>query len=131
MHRDKNTFKYITATVLLLAFLRNRHVPSGMDIVIGNCQPPMYLDYFIHFLATDIILFAWAIYAALNERSILSYVLVILGAGLIVREFVTPFGIDWTDYVFQSLAAIVAFVVYAKRNLYDHVTTGKYFRQKT
>lgn len=124
-------YNYVMAAILLLAILRNSHVPFGMDIVIGNCIPPMYLDFFIHFLSTDLMLFLWALFAAMYTRSIVAYVLVILGCGQVFREIVSPFGICWTDYVFQSIAAIFAFIIYAKRNLYDNAARTKYIRPKT
>lgn len=118
--------KYTTLmwVILLVAILKNVTVPNGMVITVGNMTPPMYLDYFIKFIGVDILLLLWAVYAVLHTNKIIAYVLVGLGIGKLLDEFISPYGYSYVEFINDCLVFLFALIYWTYRYLKTHDTKG-------
>lgn len=117
-------FTILMWVILLVAVLKNVTVPNGMVIEIGNMTPPMKLDDFIKFVGVDILLILWAVYAALHTNKIIAYVLVGLGVGKLMDEFISPYGYSYVEFINDCLVVIFALIYWTYRHLKNNDAKG-------
>lgn len=117
--------RIIVGAIMALFLIRNITVPHGYDVVIGNCDPPMFLNYFIWFVCNDLMFILCALAIAMRTKMTAAYLFLWATIGKLIQEFVWPYGYGWFELMWDVVGLCVAILLIVHKHLNTNVTAKR------